>query len=172
MSIFSSELSAKRPGIVEVELLLAVEQPLGRWISLSSSHCVVWFENVLPRKGVAIVTTRRIDGLGSKKNVSCSFLIAFASALIAGERLVADQPPIVVAALVGLQPRDQPAHAVADQHHLVERRFLVAGIERLAGLGQIAAQLGGAEPKRLAARIEIEPELVAVCESPAGCADR
>ena len=51
-------------------------------ISLPSSHSVSGLAKLLPRCGVAIITTRRIEGLGWKKNVSCNFFFAFGSALI------------------------------------------------------------------------------------------
>ncbi len=70
------------------------------------------------------------------------------------------QFPIVFPALQGLQPCDKAAHAVADQHHLVQGRFAMLRIEHLPHIGQVVAQLGRAEPERLAGGIEVEPELV------------
>ncbi len=56
-----------------------------------------------------------------------------------GQRFVAHQIPIVIAALHRLHPRNKPAHAVSDQNHLIQRRFFVSWIERFAHRGQIVA---------------------------------
>ena len=68
--------------------------------------------------------------------------------------IVADDVPEIVAAVDDLHVRNQTAHAVADEHHLIERRLLSRRIERISQIGQCFAELGCAAPKRLAGRIQ------------------
>ena len=75
----------KGPGVVAEQFLPSLGEQLGQVVDEPlNSHCVVWLERVLPWNGVPMVTTRRIEGLGSKKNVSCSFCRTSGSALICG----------------------------------------------------------------------------------------
>ena len=55
------------------------------------------------------------------------------------EGLLANQVPEVVAAVLRQQLADQPAHAVADEDHLIEGRILVLGIDVAAQLCDDAA---------------------------------
>ena len=66
VSTLTSEPSTKAPGFCRYSFCWLFISVLGKLISLPSSHCVVWLENVLPRCGVPMVITRRIDGLGWK----------------------------------------------------------------------------------------------------------
>ena len=144
----------------------------GTSISLRPSHLVRLLETSLPRCGVPMVITRRIDGFGSKKNVSAKPSRTSGSAFSSANGLSAERFPELVAAVDRLQLGHQSAHAVADEHHLVERRIAALGIERDSHVGQVLAHLRGAVPERLAGRIQVEPELVVLGGSPGRCAGR
>ena len=88
--------------------------------------------------GDVAAAERRADGdqaaharVGLKEERLAQRLLDVVRGLDQLERLLADDLPIVVAAVERLQLGDQPAHAVPDEHHLIERRLLVLGIERL-----------------------------------------
>ena len=77
---------------------------------------------------------------------------------------IAEYAPKLFAALDRLHSRDQSAHTVADQHHLIQYWVARTRVERSPQLKKIASHLRRAYPKRLARRILIEPKLVIAAE--------
>ena len=71
-------------------------------------------------------------GLGWKKTVCATRSRDLWIGLELVERLIAQQVPEIVAAFQRLHHRDQAAHAVAYQHHLIEDRITLIRIEVLA----------------------------------------
>ena len=76
------------------------------------------------------------------------------------ERPVGVEPPELVAARDGHHAAQDAAHAVAEQHHLIERRVAAVGVVHLLGLDQRFAQAGGGDRDRHAGRVHVEQELV------------
>ena len=84
--------------------------------------------------------------------------------LVALQRLVRDDGPEAVAAGLDHQPREDAAHAVSDQDHLIEGGVLALGIEGLADLEQRVAEHRGREQDGIAGGVEEEPDLIALAD--------
>ncbi len=111
--------------------------------------------------------TRLIDWLGLKNRVLTSFVFGFGWAAYRLDRLgtiadgfTADDFPKVVTAVDRLHPADQATHAVSHQYRLINRRMPMTWVKGVSHFAQITSQLRSAEPKWLARRVQIEPELI------------
>ena len=84
----------------------------------------------------------------------------------APERLVEDAAPDPIAALAHQEPRHEPALAVADEHHVRERRVGAVRIELRVELAQALAHEGGRVGDRIAGVVDREPDLVVTADAP------
>ena len=78
------------------------------------------------------------------------------------ERLIEIGVPQLVAAIHDRHFADQPAHAVADEHHLAQRRIVAAGIELGDGVSQSDSHVGRRCGDRSAGRVQEQPNLIAL----------
>ena len=92
LEIFKSDLSEKTSLLSRNNASWLCRSIAGTLIRIFASHCVVWFEKLLPRHGVPIVTTRRTEGLGSKKKHSRSRSTTSALALTCSSGLSVTVP--------------------------------------------------------------------------------
>ena len=84
---------------------------------------------------------------------------------------VADRPPEPSAGIDGDHLAEQAAHAVADEHHPVERGVGLVGVEPPTGHVEIPPQEIGRVGDRVAGRVAERPELEAAVDLGIGCED-
>ena len=120
--------------------------------------------SVEPRCGVPIMITRRTNGWGVKKNTSRSRSRSAGLARISSSGRLAARSQMLGAAVADLQFRDESAHAVADEHHVLRGGIIgSAGPTGQRGV-QFPPQRGGTHQEGNSGRITEEPHLVALAK--------